>query len=281
MAKFNDLATELRLMIWEIYALPDAPLLHVISSTKRQLTSFNMLNCKHIPTIRSLMQVNQESRQAVLGSRQLVRFPGGSAWAAFYGVGQQRSGCSSPALQILYPFFFVNWEKDMFLLDDHPDWFPTWPIFNTNVRNMNIDALAHQGTYWLGPPGYGLTFGETMDRMLPWNQLASLRRLSLVFRRGVVRIECSAPRPERNEFGFDLWNGETEHHIMPLEDYVSDIISTAREHLPDQDARGYQVDVVMERIDMHMRDGKQPPILNLGSPEILSEWSVCEQVWQQ
>ncbi|KAI0406396.1 hypothetical protein F4802DRAFT_596418 [Xylaria palmicola] len=154
---FSQLPTELRWKIWEVYALPRGQVLHKIYQYHICTPAFDEST---FDTLRSLIQVNEESRRIVLRGREIVFlrpppdfFVGRHDNQVDYVWRMRVHGTE-------YPYFFVNWEIDLFLLINGFQvskfiWF--WPkiqlfgifylpLFNYIIKTVNLDDRPTQRT---------------------------------------------------------------------------------------------------------------------------------------
>ncbi|KAI0973716.1 hypothetical protein F4678DRAFT_486875 [Xylaria arbuscula] len=123
--QFNKLPINLRCRVWDIFAFPPGPMLHVlfpekdyehcrvtIYSTKAKGTS----HVADMATTCALMQVNQEARKHVLSGRQpfYVEDRIYDLRVLFHSAHESRNLEGSWEKRSFYNFFFVNWDIDMF-----------------------------------------------------------------------------------------------------------------------------------------------------------------------
>ncbi|KAI0021972.1 hypothetical protein F4780DRAFT_736305 [Xylariomycetidae sp. FL0641] len=112
------LPTELRLMVWNLYALPRGPVTHVFELNLHGHLSSVDTGCLPDPdafdVIRNLMQVNQEARHEVLQGRELVKPVNPSQWPLKIWF---PSDGSTPPGWLSQGYMFVNWELDLISLE--------------------------------------------------------------------------------------------------------------------------------------------------------------------
>ncbi|KAI1349578.1 hypothetical protein F5Y01DRAFT_327337 [Xylaria sp. FL0043] len=120
--KFNLFPTELRLAVWNYYALPRTPLLWSVSYRgsvgELLFCPFGLkgrtINPLMLPTMRALMKVNREAREAVLAGRELQRVKqGGYRVTTFLNMVVNQSAMRRRQIE-MHNFFFVNWDIDVF-----------------------------------------------------------------------------------------------------------------------------------------------------------------------
>ncbi|KAI0834256.1 hypothetical protein F5Y06DRAFT_174226 [Hypoxylon sp. FL0890] len=125
---FFRLPAEIRLMVWEYFALSKAPIIYICRYGPSTYfspgyqwfgtrTSFESI---HFTTVRSLMQVNREARNAILNTMQLCKLP-------------DRSHLEDQVL-------FVDWEKDTFWFQ--PMSLPSHPILRETTYKRRIRNIA-------------------------------------------------------------------------------------------------------------------------------------------
>ncbi|KAI0805580.1 hypothetical protein GGR55DRAFT_697713 [Xylaria sp. FL0064] len=120
--KFNLFPTELRLAVWNYYALPRTPLLWSVSYRcsvgELLFCPFGLkgrtINPLMLPTMRELMKVNREARTAVLAGRELQRVKqGGYTVTTFLNMVINQLAKRRRQIE-MHNFFFVNWDIDVF-----------------------------------------------------------------------------------------------------------------------------------------------------------------------
>ncbi|KAI0153111.1 hypothetical protein GGR57DRAFT_513345 [Xylariaceae sp. FL1272] len=116
---FGKLPAELRLAVWECYALPSTPMVHTFclshshdSQNNAYITSKSVdvpLHRHEFFMVRALMQTNREARTAILQGRKLQLWHYASYVVTPYPW--------EPRQEYIYrKLFFVDWEKDLFHL---------------------------------------------------------------------------------------------------------------------------------------------------------------------
>lgn len=107
---FPQLPVELRLLVWEQYALPKAPIIYAGSYRPPLYGGPTTL----ADYTRNIIRVNREARMAVLGHREICDLAAGQIY--FEGLRFHQGRAEHILYGIFYRFMLVNWERDAFSL---------------------------------------------------------------------------------------------------------------------------------------------------------------------
>ncbi|KAI0853786.1 hypothetical protein F5Y00DRAFT_59811 [Daldinia vernicosa] len=193
---FARLPKELRLLVWEQYALPRVPVYYTCFS---RYTPLYPVLYQSNSTVRCLMQVSREARSTVLGNRQLYYLQYGRPpvrsrqHALFYEnfptAGEKRERNWTEG------YMFVDFEKDIFCFEFIRSiefrWpkLRGWPIIKEHIKNMTFDlsyaisilvpqSVLRDVSFYLESASRAL-IKDFYPHLGP--DLKSLRRLQLIF----------------------------------------------------------------------------------------------------
>ncbi|KAI1506699.1 hypothetical protein F5X99DRAFT_13172 [Biscogniauxia marginata] len=206
---FPYLPVEIRLQIWEYFALPAHPALHVITVPLEACFTRRHISRDYVTTIRALMQVNQESRICVLhGNEMVIRVKSPAK-----GI----PGFRRISFSLSPNYFFANPKKDIFHIRSHnypprsftqpPPHYFTSIYKDTWYLSKITNLMVHEDFFQLDAIDSGRVPEHTTLLMSAMNQL---QRIAITIVKGPTLSNCllnerrCGNQCEKNEFGFNL-----------------------------------------------------------------------------